>query len=193
MQYYLSRCQELIQVDPEEASKLLERIRSDIQQVQDNDIRRASHELYPSVIRLGLIPALRSLRDRMNSLVPIELVVSSQVSDLDGENGEGFNDEFKIGVYRIVEDALNNVVKHARATGAKVELHSGRDKSFSLRIEDNGFGFEISKISFGLGLMAMRDYSEALGGGGYEVESSPGRGTTIHVILPSIRSFKRLR
>ena len=59
-----------------------------------------------------------------------------------------------------------------------------------MRIEDNGFGFDVSKRSFGLGLMAMKDYAEALGDG-YEVESSPGRGTKIHVILPSIRSFKK--
>ena len=45
LQYYLSRCQELMTVDPKEASDLLQRVRNELQQLQDNDIRRASHEL----------------------------------------------------------------------------------------------------------------------------------------------------
>ena len=188
LQYYLSRCQELMTVDPKEASDLLQRVRNELQQLQDNDIRRASHELYPAVIRLGLLPALRSLRDRVDGMVPTQLVVGKELTEMDGNNGKAFSEEFKIGIYRIGEEALSNVVKHARATEASVQLHHSKNGGFSLTIGDNGCGLHVSKVSFGLGLIAMRDYSEALGGG-FDLESSPGRGTKIHVMLPSQSSI----
>ena len=184
LQYYLSRCQELMTVNPKEASELLQRVRDELQQLQDNDIRRASHDLYPAVIRLGLLPALRSLRDRVDGMVPTQLVVGKELSEMDGNNGKAFAEEFKIGVYRVVEEGLSNVVKHARATEASVQLHYSKNGGFSLVIGDNGCGLNVSKVSFGLGLIAMRDYAEALGGG-FELESSPGQGTKIHVMLPS--------
>ena len=99
---------------------MLERVRGELQRLQDNDIRLASHDLYPSVIRLGLLPALRSLRDRLNGAVPMELVVGKELSEMDGTDGKKLSEEFRIAVYRIVEEALNNTVKHARATEASV-------------------------------------------------------------------------
>ncbi len=79
LQYYLSRCQELLTVNPREASELLQKVRDELQQMQDKDVRQASHDLYPAVIRLGLIPAVRSLRDHVDGMVRTELVVGKEL------------------------------------------------------------------------------------------------------------------
>ena len=110
-------------VNPREASELLQKVRDELQQIQDKDVRQASHDLYPAVIRLGLIPAVRSLRDRVDGMVRTELVVGKELAEIDGNNGRAFSEEFRIAVYRIVEEALSNVVKHSRATEATIELH----------------------------------------------------------------------
>ena len=159
-------------------------VRTELQRIQDNDIRRVSHDLYPSIIKLGLLPTLRSLRNRMDALVTTELVVGKELSAMDENNGKAFSEEFKIGVYRIVEEALSNVVKHAKATEARADLHYSKNGGFSLTIGDNGCGLEVSKVTFGLGLIAMRDYTETLGGG-FDLESASGQGTKVHVILPA--------
>ncbi len=184
LQYYLSRCQELLTVNPREASELLQKVRDELQLIQDKDVRQASHDLYPAIISLGLIPAVRSLRDRVDGMVRTELVVGKELAEIDGNNGRAFSEEFRIAVYRIVEEALSNVVKHSRATEATIELHYSKKGGFTLGIGDNGCGLAVSKVSFGLGLIAMRDYAEALDGG-FNLESSPGRGTKIQVMLPS--------
>lgn len=110
-------------------------------------------------------------------------MVGKELAEIDGNNGRAFSEEFRIAVYRIVEEALSNVVKHSRATEATIELHYSKKGGFTLGIGDNGCGLAVSKVSFGLGLIAMRDYAEALGGG-FNLESSPGRGTKIQVMLP---------
>lgn len=164
LQYYLSQCQELIPVDPEEASWLLGKIRNELRDMQEHDIRQASHDLYPSILKLGLLPALRSLRDRLDDMVHTELIVSEELSEMDGHHGDGLPEEFRIGIYRIVEEALSNVVKHAKATEAGIELHLRADGYLSLAIDDNGRGFDINRMASGLGITAMGDYAEALRG-----------------------------
>ena len=192
LQFYLTKCQELIPADPDEARRLLERIQDNLQEVQDVDIRQASHDLYPSIIRLGLLPGLRSLRDRMVDLVHTDLVVADEITEAEEHNSRAFDDEFKIGVYRIVEEALSNVVKHSGATQAGVVFNSRLDRCLSLAIDDNGRGFDARQVSSSQGLIAMKDYAEALGGSCI-VGSVPGLGAKVHIILPAPASLKSLK
>lgn len=192
LQYYLTKCQELIPADPDEACRLLDQIRTDLEGVQDVDIRRASHDLYPSIIRLGLLPALRSLRDRMAALVHTDLVVADEITEVEEHDSRAFDDEFKIGVYRIVEEALTNVVKHSGATEAGVVFNFRLDGCLSLAIDDNGYGFDVSAVSSSQGLIAMTDYAEALVGS-CRISSVPGLGAKVHIILPAPASLKSLK
>ncbi|MEJ2010268.1 MAG: sensor histidine kinase [Acidobacteriota bacterium] len=98
-----------------------------------------------------------------------------------------FPPEEAIHVYRIVQEALNNVARHSRATEASVEMEE-REGELWLEIRDNGVGFEVGNPaerspSEGIGLMGMRERAEHLNGT-LEVQSSPGKGTSISVRIP---------
>ncbi len=98
-----------------------------------------------------------------------------------------FPPEESIHVYRIVQEALNNVARHSRATEAWVEMEE-RAHELCLEIRDNGVGFEIGNPgerspNDGIGLMGMRERAEHLNGT-LEVQSVPGKGTAINVRIP---------
>ena len=87
--------------------------------------------------------------------------------------------------YRVTQEALTNVVKHAHATRVDVVLEGGRD-SVSLVIEDDGVGFEpaaADKSATGIGLIGMRERATLIDAT-LQIESSPGKGTTIYLRLP---------
>jgi signal transduction histidine kinase len=89
-------------------------------------------------------------------------------------------------VYRLAQEALNNVAKHARAGHVDVVLERDAEH-VSLIIEDDGVGFDPSNVEAagsGLGLIGIRERA-ALIGGHLEIESAPGRGTTIIVRAPA--------
>ena len=107
---------------------------------------------------------------------------SSGISvDLEAQLGEGrLPTEVETTLYRIVQEALTNVVKHAEATKVSILLVR-RDASATVVVEDNGVGFERSAVNEdNLGLEGMRERAE-LHEGRLTVESSPHAGTTIAV------------
>jgi signal transduction histidine kinase len=88
--------------------------------------------------------------------------------------------EAQIALYRIAQEALNNIAKHARASQAKVSLHN-EPGLVRLRISDDGIGFDPdSALAHQLGLDIMRDRAEAIGAV-LRIESQPGHGTRIGV------------
>jgi signal transduction histidine kinase len=88
-------------------------------------------------------------------------------------------------LYRIAQEALHNVVKHAKASRVEVRISTEAEgRSMSLLVQDNGQGFDQSQVPAGhLGLGTMAQRADALGGT-YGIESRPGEGTVIHVTLP---------
>jgi signal transduction histidine kinase len=101
----------------------------------------------------------------------------------------------KISIFRIVQEATNNALKHARADCIKVCL-GGAGSGLELSIEDNGQGFDLAAaassrdFSHGLGLQSMKERAE-LSGGDYEFKSAPGQGTRIRVRWPALETSKR--
>jgi signal transduction histidine kinase len=81
--------------------------------------------------------------------------------------------------YRVLQEALQNVAKHSRAMRVVVELF-GRDNQLTLKVHDNGIGFDIDKVRFesGLGLVSIRERLNLVGGR-YTLTSRAGRGTTL--------------
>jgi signal transduction histidine kinase len=88
-------------------------------------------------------------------------------------------EEVRIAFYRITQEALNNIVKHSRATEANIYLQGAGDKT-TLRIQDNGLGFSVDDVSAGLGLGNMRERAEMIGAS-LELASQRGQGTEIIV------------
>ena len=91
--------------------------------------------------------------------------------------------EIETALYRIVQESLTNIVKHARATNVSVVL-TRKDDSVSVLVEDDGVGFEPGRTrDGGIGLVGMRE-RVALLGGRLAIESRPGAGTTFVAEVP---------
>lgn len=90
--------------------------------------------------------------------------------------------EINTSLYRIVQEALTNICKHAHATAIAIQLHTTLTDLY-LTIQDNGNGFDVSQNATGFGLQSMRDRTLALGGT-FKVTSAPQAGCQITVHLP---------
>jgi signal transduction histidine kinase len=138
-------------------------------------------ELRPAALdEIGLAPALRTLAERRarESGVDIDILVR-----LEGE-GESSRlpPEIESTIYRLVQEALNNVVKHADAKRAEALLER-RDRCVYVTVRDDGRGFDPESADGGFGLVGMRE-RVALAGGELEIETAPGSGTTVRAAIP---------
>jgi signal transduction histidine kinase len=94
--------------------------------------------------------------------------------------------ELKIGLYRIAQEALNNVAKHSCATQAEISLHCSLDE-IELVIKDNGQGFNAGTKSPGsLGIGIMQERANTIGAD-IEIKSAPGQGTRVELIWPKLQ------
>jgi signal transduction histidine kinase len=141
------------------------------------DVRRLAVELRPKALDdFGLVPALERLGETFSEQTGIRVQLEAQL-------GERLSPEIETALYRIVQEALTNVVKHARARSVSILLVR-KHASVSAVIEDDGLGFEPAEArEDGLGLVGMRERLELIDGR-FEVESSPGAGTTIVAEVP---------
>lgn len=183
LEHRLGQCQELVSRDPEQALVQLESIRAELRSVQEEDIRRASHELYPSIVKLGIAPSLRSQQDRFRSMIHVELYTDAAIERDERRDRTIFSEEFKVGIYRIVEGSLDNVVKHATAKMVQIELYYQAEKNVCLVVSDDGGEFDVDDTHPKSGLQAMKDCAETMGGM-FQVSSISGRGSRIQVTLP---------
>ena len=143
------------------------------------DVHDISSRLPPSLVDdLGIPTALKTECDRIRNLTDIE------IEDSISEMGERISSPVALCIYRIAQEALNNVIKHADAH--TVQFAFDRiDDSLELKIDDDGRGFEpkLNGAESSLGLLSMRERARMLNGT-LEIRSTPGSGTTIHLIVP---------
>jgi len=147
-------------------------------------VHRFIQDLRPSLLDdLGLIPALRSLMKDLQEYDGID----TNLNVLGGERR--FSSEVESLLFRIVQEALNNIRRHAHASEAQVVIELTGDK-VKVTISDNGQGFELSgevddlPRSGKLGLAGMQERARLLGGT-LEVKSTLGEGTTLVVEVPA--------
>jgi signal transduction histidine kinase len=142
------------------------------------DVRRLAVELRPKALDdFGLVPALERLVETFREQTGIEI-------DLEQRLGQHrLPSDVETTLYRITQEALTNVVKHAQASHVSIVL-TRRDGSVSAVIEDDGRGFTEEGSTNGLGLLGMRE-RVTLVDGRLSVESSPGTGTTLSIEVPS--------
>jgi signal transduction histidine kinase len=145
-------------------------------------VHRFARELRPTVLDdLGLIPALHSFVKGFSkqSRVHVRLTVYAAVEQLDSVK--------RTVLYRIAQEALTNVARHARASRVDVNIHK-LARAVGVTIKDNGKSFEVERVLHAkknkrLGLLGMRERVEMVGGR-LRVESAPGKGTTIRAEIP---------
>jgi signal transduction histidine kinase len=149
-----------------------------VDNVMEN-LHRLAMDLRPaSLDHLGLEAALRQHIQTLQEKLSLEIKFGIfRVNERLPANME-------IALYRIVQEALNNVVRHARATRVDVIIQR-RDDILILIVEDNGVGYDpaVAMKSDRLGLFGMRERAEMLGGK-LVVESAAGKGTTVFVEVP---------
>jgi len=139
-------------------------------------VRDMARGLRPAMLDdLGLAPALKWLcRDfSKNTILDVEVHIEGEV--------QGLDEQSRTCLYRVVQEALTNCVKHSGAKSARVMLHES-PYEVVLTVQDSGAGF-IPGNSKGIGLLGMRERVEELGGE-FAVLSSPGNGTLIRANLP---------
>lgn len=143
---------------------------------QINELNRLINDLRPAALeRLGLAGALQALAEESAARGGIEVETRVELAEIPG------GDEERI-VYRLVQEALTNAVKHAGATRVEVDVQGGDDE-IRIAIRDDGCGFDVAQATGGRGLTGMRERIELLGGS-IEVSSEPGKGTEIDASVP---------
>ncbi len=144
-------------------------------------LRTLITELRPAALdELGLQPALESLADRVAVVEGVLVSTDVALEDATGAAGR-LQPELETALYRLVQEALTNVVKHARAERVEVTVraHDGR---VELTVRDDGRGFDPAAPRAGFGLLGMQE-RVVLAGGSLDVTSAPGGGTTVHATL----------
>ena len=165
----------LIPSDPDAADELVVELREEIRGAIA-DIRRLVYDLRPPALDdLGLVEALRQLAERYDSKDgPLRVVVEAP------EDLPNLPAAVEVSVYRITQEALTNVARHARATTCVVRL--AVNDNVALEIVDDGVGIPAGR-SAGVGLSSMHERAEELGGT-CTVEALPEGGTRVLARLP---------
>jgi len=168
------------QAPPESAARLGERVSELSARVKQlsSVVHDLSHNLHPSKLeQLGLVAGVRGLCKEQVQAHGLEVEFSHQQMP-------PIQDDTTLCLYRIAQEALRNVIKHSGARHARVEL-SGREDGVSLRIVDDGVGFDLRAVdgNAGLGLVSMRERLRLVGGA-IVIDSRPSAGTRIDVHVP---------
>jgi signal transduction histidine kinase len=166
---------------PERQKQRVGRIEELLNQVE-KQLRRYSHELRPTILDdLGWLPAIRFLAEGVSNRANLNVQIKTTVAGrLPGP--------IEIALYRIVQEALTNAAKHAKAS--QVGIRIGRkNRVFCCSIEDDGVGFDARAVPSngkrrGLGLIGMQERLNAIGGT-LSIDSAPGRGTKLLIQLPT--------
>ena len=149
------------------------------------ECRRVSAHLRPSLLdELGLLPTLNWHCREFENLHP-GLHIEQQLDAAEDDIPE----KLKVVIYRVLQEAMNNIVKHSGATRVSLLLEK-QDQRIEFTVADNGRGFDPEKkfaestITGGFGISGMRDRT-LLCDGKFELTSEKGKGTKVHISLPS--------
>ena len=150
-----------------------------------SEVRRVSHALRPSVLDdLGLAPAITNLSRNFSERNQMDV----EVNGVDEETFERLPADVETAMYRIVQEALMNIEKHANATKVVIDV-THTDTNVTIRIEDNGEGFDLQKAmrktrsTQSMGLRNMRERIELLQGS-FFIHSDEGKGTFVEIKAP---------
>ena len=163
------------------SSKVVEALRGLRLRVADvsNDIRRVAYQLHPSILdHLGLAVALRSYCGELSKREKVRVKLWTEGAP------ESLPEDIALCLYRVAQESLRNVEKHASAKSAKVRLQRSGD-GIRLTVQDDGVGFDpaTQTLSRGIGLLSMKERMRLVEGQ-FTLTSKPGRGTRVDVWAP---------
>lgn len=154
-----------------------------------NDVRRLCRQLVPFLLEdFGLVAALENLVNEFERLHGAKVSLN-----LDCDLNQALSPEAQTGIYRIFQEAFNNIAKHAQATQVTASI-SRKEDQIRFRVEDNGVGVDQARNLLqidpdrGMGLSAMEERVRMLGGT-LHVLSQSGNGTKISFSIPASRGF----
>ncbi|MEP7341618.1 MAG: two-component regulator propeller domain-containing protein [Acidobacteriota bacterium] len=150
------------------------------------EVREIAYNLRPyKMERFGLTKTLQAMCQQAERTSGIRFL--TELQNIDGL----FSKEAELNLYRVVQESVNNILKHSQATEAKLTIEPG-EREVQMKIEDNGQGFKFAPANLqagigearrgGFGLIGMAERVRLLGGA-YALDSAPGQGTTITVKL----------
>jgi signal transduction histidine kinase len=179
--FRLQTYQALLRDDPEKAC---EELNTAVASIRDTlqEIRRLIFDLRPmSLDEIGLVPALRQYAEKVKTRHGIRVEVKTRGRE------RRFPVSLETALYRIVQEALTNTWKHARATKASVTV-SFDPRRCDIQIADDGVGFDLAAVGANgqgehLGIAGIRERAEMIGGT-LRIASAPGAGTTVIVSVP---------
>lgn len=167
----------------------LQRLKDELQQLKElvrlslQDVRKIIFDLRPMALDdLGVVPALRTFLKDYQARTGVETDFSVFGND------RRYDPAFEIAIFRLVQEALTNVYKHAGASRVWVKVETAGGREIKVQVKDDGSGFNPAEVKPGVagtkfGLVAMRERTELLGGS-MEIQSSPGQGTKLNFIFP---------
>lgn len=154
-----------------------------------DDLRRIVSGLHPAILdQGGLVDAVSQLIDQLRLASKANFHLNSK-----GVEFKRFDRNYETLVYRIIQESLNNAVKHSEATEIHVELELEGQSALKIRVNDNGRGFAprvASGTQTSYGLIGLRERALAVGG---HIEITSGKsGTTVSAVLPGLKEEEQL-
>jgi len=187
----LLRLEALAQDRPQANVEEVDELKRLVNQAMD-ELLNLARQLRPSALDdHGLMPAVEAQLKRFSARTGIEVALST-----DG-NPDSLPEDVQTAVYRILQEALTNVGRHAGATAVAVDIHAGNGR-LELRVRDDGEGFDPLAVTHGsngngagagLGLSGMAERAR-LAGGELDVRSAPGGGTTVTLRIAELEQVR---
>jgi PAS domain S-box-containing protein len=148
------------------------------------EIRRICKMLVPlGMYHIGLADSIKNIINDLEQIQPVQIEFDDNGIDL-----KDMDQKLKITIFRIVQEQLNNIIRHSEATSARIDL-SGQQNEIILTISDNGKGCDILKVKKGVGIINIKSRVEFYNGS-VLIISEPGGGFTLKVVLPFITAEK---
>lgn len=182
----IDQAERAMELNTAEARKHLVETKKLLEQVREEDIRSTGKQLHPAAVGAGMVAAIEALLDAFEDSFQVYFDVDPKVEAMDQDEGGGFRYDLRLGIYRIVEEGLNNISRHAQAQTIRLSLnlkHKEEKDVLELTLSDDGVGFDSENPSSGLGLPTIDARVQDLGGE-WKLIGSPGHGTTLKVTFP---------
>ena len=153
---------------------------AELQDVQE-EVRAISHELSHSAYQ-KIYGFITTIQDLLNDVKKSAGLQSSFLFDEDLD-WDGLSGEVKINVYRIIQESIQNCVKHAKAKNVALTFHIQNNELFKVVLKDDGKGFKVKKGKKGIGMRNINSRIEKLKGT-WQINSAVGEGTTVILYIP---------
>lgn len=141
------------------------------------EIRKLSHQLAPSFFKdISLNEVIQSLMVNLEEAQPFKIHLSID------EKANRISKEIQVNIYRIIQEQLNNITKHANAANCWITISTDKDHVI-LSVQDDGQGFQPRKVKSGIGLENIKRRSKVFSGD-FNLNSAPGKGCEIRVSIP---------